>query len=563
MLPESFRKAALVLTITCIVLSGYPAAAQEVAPDLAQALATIRGEKILGHVTVLASDKFEGRAPGTAGEVLTVDYIASELKKAGVEPGNPDGSYVQRVPLVGFNTTAAIDLKIEGKPFSLKFMDDFVHDYPRLVPEVNAKFREVVFVGYGITSQQFVWDDYKGVDVRGKLVVALSGEPSRPDKADAKKADTSFFKGGIRTYYSSRDYKFEEARKRGALGLLVVTNPEKAQTYSLFQTFARMEGMALKPRAADHSLAVAGLVTTKAIERLFSSAGLNFAHAESGAELTDFKPISLRAPGTLSITSRLRDIASHNVVARIEGSDPVLKNELVIYSAHWDHLGKDSSLTGDQIFNGANDNAAGVAQFIEVGRAFASLKKRPKRSVLLIATTAEEKGFLGARHYTRNPLYPIRQTVAAINLDAGNLYGLTKDLASTGHGNSSLDDALATAASMQGRIFLKGSLDNGGLYFGSDQIEFAVAGIPAVFPWSGNEYVGKPPDFGEKAWGEYGTKRYHQVSDEVMPDWDMTGAVEDARWMMLAGWLVANGDERPKFSEGSEFLWIGKKRKNK
>jgi Zn-dependent M28 family amino/carboxypeptidase len=226
----------------------------------------------------------------------------------------------------------------------------------------------------------------------------------------------------------------------------------------------------------------------------------------------------------------------------------------VVYSAHWDHLGKDSSLTGDQIYNGANDNAIGTAQLIEAARAFAALKRKPARSILFIATTAEETGFLGARYYLQKPLYSISATVANINLDAGNLFGLTRDLGSTGYGNSTLDEVLETAAKIQGRVFVAESLDgNGGLYFGSDQIEFAKAGIPAVFPWSGNDYVGKPKGFGFKVWGEYSNDRYHKVADGVMPDWDSTGAVEDTRWFVIAGFLIAQNKERPEWKPGSEF----------
>ncbi|MBA3770382.1 MAG: M20/M25/M40 family metallo-hydrolase, partial [Blastocatellia bacterium] len=330
--------------------------------------------------------------------------------------------------------------------------------------------------------------------------------------------------------------------------------PEKARTFSIFKTFAQMEGLALKTSAARYWPAVAGFITKKAVDRFAAQAGLDASELEESAQNKDFKIISLKAKGIISISSKIRHFTSKNVVAKVEGSDPQLKNEYVIYSAHWDHLGKDTSLVGDQIYNGANDNAAGVAQMLEIARGFAALKTRPRRSVLFIATTAEEKGFLGSRFYAQNPLYPISNTVAAINLDAGNLFGLTKDLASSGFGNSTIDDALAKAAEMQGRTFLKESLDgNGSYYFASDQIEFAKVGIPAVFPWSGNEYIGKPADYGEKKWDEYGKDRYHQVTDEVMPGWDMSGAVEDARWMMMAGYLVADEVKRPVWLSGSEF----------
>ena len=527
---------------------------------VSQSLEKITGERILEHVRILASDRFEGRAPGTIGEHLTVDYLVKQFRASGLSPGNPDGTFVQKVPLVGYKTTATIDLAANAKPVSLTFFDDFVHDLPRLAARVDTKITGVVFAGYGITAPQFNWDDYKGTDVRNKLVLVLSGEPSKPDATDSKKFDPLFFRGDTRTYYSTREFKYEEARKRGAAGILVITDPEKARTYSLFQTFARMEGMALRDSSPHTAPAISGLVTKKAGERLFTAAGRDLSESTKAADDPRSTPISMDLSGRISVSSKLRNFVSQNVVARIQGSDPDLKNEYVIYSAHWDHLGKDESLTGDQIYNGANDNAAGTAQLIEVGAAFASLTKKPKRSILILATTSEEKGYLGARFYARNPLYP--KMLAAINLDAGNLFGLTKDLASAGYGQSTLDGTLETAAEMQGRTFLRESLDgDGGYYFASDQIEFAKVGVPAVFPWNGHIYVGKPPDFGEKRWNDYGTNRYHQVTDEVMADWDMAGAVEDARWMMLTGLLVANNVERPSWSAGSEYLWLGKKLK--
>lgn len=529
---------------------------------LQPALDTVRSERILDHVKKLASDEFEGRAPGTRGEDLTVKYLVEQFKASGAAPGNPDGTYIQKVPLIGYQTTPRIDLAVKGKQIPFEFNEDFVHDYPRLTPRVEVRSAGIVFAGYGITADQYGWDDYKGVDVRGKLVIVLSGEPSRPLEGDPKSLDPRFFKGDVRTYYSTRDFKYEQARRRGAAGVLVIYDPEKANTYSLFQTFAKLEGQNLRPRAGTYELAIAGLVTTKAVNRLFSAANKDFVEAERSSLLANFRPIPLSAKAAIHLRSKLRSISSRNVVAKVVGSDPRLRNEYVIYSAHWDHLGKDTSLTGDQIYNGANDNAAGTAQLIEVARAFAALGQKPARSILFIATTAEEKGFLGAKYYLQEPLYPIAASVANINLDAGNLFGLTRDLSSSGYGNSTLDDVLEVAGRMQGREFERRSGDtDGGLYFGSDQLEFAKVGIPAVFPWSGIDYVGKPKDYGEKAWDKYTTDRYHKVTDEVMPDWESTGAVEDTRWFVIAGYLIAQDRLRPKWKEGSEFIWISKSKK--
>lgn len=535
-----------------IALSTTPA-------GLVPALETIRGDEILRHIKALASDEFEGRAPGTQGEDLTVNYIARKFKDAGIRPGGPGGSFLQKVPLTGYRTTASIEVKTDRAIVPLKFYDDFVHDVPRLTPQVYASFSGVVFAGYGITAPQFGWDDYKNVDVRNKLVIVLGGEPSRTDKTDQKSSDTTFFKGKLRTYYSTRDFKFQLAQKRGAAGILVISNPKTSRTFSLFQTFARMEGMALKQKSAATSPAIAGLITQQAAERLFTAAGSSLSDATQSAEGKKFRAVTLKLSGRINVKSELRNVVSRNVVATIEGSDPVLKRESIVYSAHWDHLGRDPNLTGDQIYNGANDNAAGTAQLIEIAAAFAAMKIKPKRSITFVATTAEEKGFLGARYFAQN-LSPAAKPVAAFNLDAGNLFGLTTDLASSGYGQSTLDEALEAAAKMQGRAFLRESLDgDGGYYFASDQIEFAKVGIPAVFPWNGDTYAGRPSGFGEKKWAEYGAERYHKVSDEVMADWDMAGAVEDARWMFLAGILVANNAERPRWYAGNEFQYIGSK----
>lgn len=251
--------------------------------------------------------------------------------------------------------------------------------------------------------------------------------------------------------------------------------------------------------------------------------------------------------------STIRKVVSSNVVARVEGTDPRLKDEYVIYSAHWDHLGKDPTLAGDQIYNGAIDNAAGTAQLLEIARAFAGLRRKPKRSILFIAVTAEEKGHLGSRWYARHPLFPISKTIANINLDGGNVWGLTSDLITTGYGLSTLDEALGEAARLQGRTFVNEALDDGSLYFASDQVEFALAGIPAVFPFSGNTYVGKPKEFGEARWAAYSRKDYHKVTDEVQSDWNLSGAAEDARWLLIAGYNVADAGTRPEWKRGSEF----------
>ncbi|HRI05070.1 MAG TPA: M28 family peptidase [Pyrinomonadaceae bacterium] len=556
-----------IFLLISLIVSGLSVVGQEsnegasVSSVLKTALDSVTGDEILTHIKKLASDEFEGRGPATRGEMLTVNYLVDQFKRSGLRPGNPDGTFVQKVPMVGFVSQPKIDVQSSGKNVPLNYQVDFVHDYPALRPSVSTKNSGVVFAGYGIVAPQYGWDDYKDVDVRNKLVIVLSGEPSAPDKNDPSKLDPTIFKGDTRTYYSTREFKYDIAAKKGAAAILVITDPEKSITYSLFQTFAKMEGFALKPRTPSLAFAMAGLITINAARRLFTSAGKDLARLEESAGNKDFRPIPANAIANISVKTKLRNVASRNVVARIEGSDPQLKNEYVIYSAHWDHLGKDTNLKGDQIFNGAQDNAVGAAQLLEVAKGFARLPKKPKRSILFIAVTAEEKGFLGSRYYAQHPLFPVAKTVANINLDGGNVWGVTADLITTGYGLSTLDEFLAEAARIQGRKFINEAIDNGGLYFGSDQIEFAKVGIPACFPFSGSEYVGRPKDWGDKKWEAYSQERYHQVSDEVKLDWDLSGAAEDAKWLLITGYNVAQAAKRPEWKAGSEFKALAERKK--
>ncbi|MEO6655978.1 MAG: M28 family peptidase, partial [Pyrinomonadaceae bacterium] len=349
------------------------------------ALESIQADKILEHIKILASDKFEGRNTGSKGEILTVNYLVDQFKRAGLKPGNPDGTYVQKVPLVGFLSQPQIELSINGTKLPLKFMEDFVHESPRLRPHVSVKNSGVVFAGYGIVAPDYGWDDYKGVDVRNKLVILLGGEPSFQDKNDPSKADKSMFRGDDRTVYSTREVKNEIALKKGAAAVLFITDPSKSDSFSIFQTFARLEALSLRPKAEPRAeLAMTGLLTIDAARRIFKACGEDFENLRTFAEKEDFKPVLTIALANLSIKTKLRNVMSQNVVARLDGSDPKLKSEYLIYTAHWDHLGIDKSLKGDQIYNGAIDNAIGTASLVEMSKAFAKVQPGLKRSVLFI-----------------------------------------------------------------------------------------------------------------------------------------------------------------------------------
>lgn len=553
----------VVALITSILIAISPVTSQDSGQSrdtltvLDPALRSIRPDRILESLKILASDKFAGRNVGTAGEALTVNYLISEFKKSGLRPGNPDGTYVQNVPLVGYRTQPRIDLNINGKQLPLNFPEDFVHEFPRLEPQVSVKNAEIIFAGYGIFAPEYEWDDYEDVDVRNKLVILLSGEPSAVDNKDPAKADGMFFKGDLRTFYSTMEYKKELAAKKGAAAVLFITDPEKSPNYSIFKTFALLEGFALEPRGpASKAPALTGLVTISAARRLFAACGQDLEALQKAAEMRDFKPIVTSANANITVTSKLRRVTSRNVVARIEGSDPRLKNEHLIYSAHWDHLGTDKNLRGDQIYNGAIDNAIGTAELLAIARGLTRLSRAPSRSILFLATAAEEKGWLGSRYYVQNPLYPLSKTIANINIDGGNVWGRTKDVNSSGYGYSTLDEYFETAAELQGRTFPKESMDNNGLYFGSDNVEFARGGVPAFFAFGGFDYIGRPADFGGKMWNDYADHDYHRVSDGMRPEWDLSGAAEDAQWLMIAGYIIAQAERRPEWKAGSEFKAI-------
>jgi len=533
-------------------IAGHGQGTKSVMPALTAALDGVRAERLQAHITTLASDEFEGRAPGTRGETLTVGYLVDQFTRAGLLPGNPDGTYVQQVPLVGSTSVPAIVIEAAGTTTSLRFGDDFVHDRPALLATASASHAGIVFAGYGIVAPEYGWDDYKGAEVTGKLVIVLSGEPSRPTPGDPNTADPSFFKGDARTYYSTRDFKFDLAAKRGAVGILVVYDPDASGTYAVLQRLATLEGFALAEPPGGATV-ISGLMTLGAARRVAALGKRDFDQLAAAASDRRASAVVFDAAATLSMKSTIRTVVSHNVVARVDGSDPRLKDEHVVYSAHWDHLGRDPALGGDQVYNGAIDNAAGTGQLIEVARGLASLRRKPRRSILFIAVTAEERGYLGSRFYVQHPLFPLAKTVANINLDGGNVWGLTSDLTSAGYGLSTLDEALADAARLQGRTFINAGIDDGSLFFSSDQIEFAKAGVPATFPFSGSSYAGKPKEFGDARWAAYASKDYHQVTDEVRPNWDLAGTAEDARWLMIAGYYVAEAAARPEWKRGSEF----------
>ena len=516
----------------------------------------ISAASILARTKILASDEFEGRAPGSAGEEKTVAYLVSEFKKLGLQPGNPDGTYIQNVPLVGITSSPTLSFTLDGRTLPMENINEFVGPSSRLVPHVEAKDTEVVFVGYGVVAPEYNWDDYKGVDVRGKTVIMLINDPPVIDPATGE-LDPKVFGGKAMTYYGLWMYKYEIAAEKGAAACLIVheTGPAAYPFAVIVGSMSRENFEISTPdRNAGH-VGMQGWLTLDAARKLFSAAGKNYDALKAAAARRDFAPVTLGAKASFTIENTLRNVASKNVIALLPGADPKLRNEYVIYTAHWDHLGRDTRLQGDQIYNGAADNAAGVAVLLELAQAYRALPagQQPRRSILFLSITAEEKGLLGSRYYAHEPLYPLTSTLANINMDGANQFGRTSDMRTIGFGASTLDDLGTTVAAEQGRTMLPDDHPERGSYYRSDHFEFAKVGVPSYYPKSGKLFIGQPADFGEKLINEYIANDYHKVTDEVKPNWTFEGAAQDTEFLLQVGLRVANGDTWPEWKPGNEF----------
>ena len=519
-------------------------------------LPAIDAKAMMDHITVLASDEYEGRAPGTKGEELSVAYLTAQLKAMGLKPGSADGTYVQRVPLVG--TT------VQGKPLltfrkgsrrqDLAWRDDYVAWTKRMTDSVAVKDSEMVFVGYGVQAPEFTWDDYKGIDLKGKTMVVLVGDPPVPDSANPQALDERVFGGRAMTYYGRWSYKYDMGAKMGAAAVLIVHETEPAAyPFSVVQSRASEQFDLVAPDKNMGRAAVEGWITLDQAKKLFALAGKDFDGLKKAAVTREFKPVPLGTTAEVTLANSLRTIDSSNVVATLEGRDPVLKNEFVIYTAHWDHYGIGEPVGGDRIYNGALDNASGVGGILEVARAFTRVKPAPRRSVVFLFVTAEEQGLLGSDYYATNPIHPLVKTVAVVNVDALNMWGRTKDMVVVGLGYSDLDDYMQEAAAEQGRVLKPDPTPEKGSYYRSDHFPFARQGVPALNAGGGVEFIGRPDGWGIKQLEEFTRNDYHKPSDDIRPDWTTEGALEDLQLYLAVGYRVANADALPQWKPGSEF----------
>jgi Zn-dependent M28 family amino/carboxypeptidase len=547
--------AALFLTAACSSEPAGPLALADM-PNIDTAAA-------LADITKLASDEFEGRGPGSKGEQLTVQYISDQFKAAGLAPGNPDGTWTQKVPLVGLTPTATGPLVVKGtkggQTKSFKVRDEFVPFSRRVTDEVTIKDSELVFVGYGVQAPEFGWDDFKGLDVKGKTIVVLVNDPQVARASDPKTLDDAMFGGSRMTYYGRWTYKYEKAAELGADACIIVHETAYAgYGFNVVQGFGGERFDLVTPDKNMNLAKVQSWMSIEATKALFAMAGQNFDALKAKAQKKDFTPVPLGLTASFGLKQSQRTVDSQNVIGKLEGSDPVLKNEYVLYSAHWDHFGVgEADKTGDKIYNGASDNASGTAGLIAIARAMKALKPAPKRSILFLAVTAEEQGLLGSQYYAQFPLYPLEETLANINVDANlPLWGRTKDIIVIGLGASDLDDYLRAAANEQGRELVPDAEPEKGFYYRSDHFNFAKAGVPALDIDDGIDYIGKPADFGRNSKKTYTDTLYHQPSDEVDPAWPMSGYAEQAKLLMAVGYRVANAVGYPEWRPGNEFRAI-------
>ena len=541
--------AAFLGTVAC---SSAPSAPVKVAdfPDIDMTVA-------LRDITRLSSDEFEGRFPGTKGEQLTVQYLTDQFKAIGLEPGNPDGTYVQRVPLVGITPSGVSPLTVTraGKAQTFEHLDEMIAFSQRVTDAIALKDSELVFAGYGVQAPEFQWDDFAGIDVKGKTIVVLVNDP--PVAGADGATDPAIFGGRAMTYYGRWTYKYEKAAELGAAGVFIVHETEPAgYGWNVVQGFGHERFDLITPDKNMGRAAVQGWLTMDAATRLLAMAGQDYQKLKAQAATRGFKPVPLGMTASMSFTQSMKTIDSQNVIARLTGSDPSLRNEYVVYTAHWDHLGTGAPKDGDTINNGAVDNATGTAGLLAMARAMKQIPA-PKRTTLFLAVTAEEQGLLGSQYYGQFPLYPLNKTLAAINMDTNlPMWGRTKDVIVIGLGASDLDDYLRDAAAEQGRTLSPDAEPEKGFYYRSDHFNFAKVGVPALNTDDGIEYLGKPEGFGRDKKNEYTKNDYHGPSDQVKPDWDLSGCAETLKLLMAVGYRIANADRYPQWKPGNEFKAI-------
>ena len=505
--------------------------------------ASISAEKIKPPLITLASDEFEGRLPTTEGEKKTLDFLVSQFQALGFTPGNGD-SFLQEVALMEITADPTMTMQIGDNTFHYK--ENMVASSKREQSEVSLADSPLVFVGYGVNAPEYDWNDYEGLDVQGKTVVILVNDPGFENQQSGK------FQGTTMTYYGRWSYKYEEASRQGAAGALIVheTAPASYGWSVVANSWSGPQYGLVSQDAGASRVAVEGWLSLDAAQKVFADAGLNFLDEKAKAMKGPYsQPMDINA--SITVKNTFKKSKSYNVIATLPGSKK--PDEHVIYTAHWDHLGKDETKEGDQIYNGAHDNATGTAASLVMAEAFSQLAVRPERSVSFLIVTAEEQGLLGSKFYADNPVIAFDKTVANINMDAMNVMGRTRDVAVVGMGKSELEDYLKSAANRQGRVLTQEDRPEAGYYYRSDHFSFAKKGIPALYAEGGSEPIDEATAAYRKRMSLIVTGCYHQVCDQYRDSWDLSGIVEDTQMLFDVGVNVANANAWPQWKAESEF----------
>ncbi len=554
-LPFKKRLAKILCLTSSAILTFLAAFTQNTQINSDEGLAAFSADSLAKHIRVLSSDEFEGRKPFTRAETKTINYLRAQFKALGLQPGNGK-SYFQEVPMVNIMTTASPEMTVNTpkRSYVLNGFDDYVIWTDKTNEKINVDNAEVIFAGYGVVAPEYNWNDYKGIDVKGKIVLVMVNDPGFGS------GDTSLFKGKTMTYYGRWTYKFEEAARQGAKGCLIIHNTEAASyPFSVIQNNWNTSRLHLDDRGKNEkNCDVIGWVSDSAAKKILLSAGQDTLLLAK-AYARGFKAVPLPVKLTTSIKVAATYKKSHNVIAKIAGTER--PGEYIIYSAHWDHLGYGKSdEKGDSIYNGALDNASGTAGLLELARVFKTLKTKPERTIVFLSVTAEEQGLWGSAYYAQNPVYPVTKTVANINMDGLNAFEKTKDVVIVGHGQSELEDYLQEAAQKAGRYMATESHPEAGYYYRSDHFNFAKAGVPALYIKSGIDVEGKGKEYGQKQQDYYTKNLYHRPSDEYNPSaWTMAAGIEDLKLLFQVGKRLLIETKMPQWKNGSEFKTIREK----
>jgi Zn-dependent M28 family amino/carboxypeptidase len=512
----------------------------------------ITADVLRNQITTLSSDAFEGRGPATAGDTKARDYLVDQLKQMGYAPAGPDGSYQQTFDIVGVTAQMPKQwvFKRGGKSLALKWWDQYIAASGVQSDHGSIKDAELVFVGYGIQAPEFAWDDFKGQNLKGKILVMLNNDPDW---------DPNLFAGNTRLYYGRWTYKYESAARQGAAGAIIIhTTPSAGYPFQVVQTSWTGEQFEL-PAENEPRIQARGWVTEDAARELMTLAGKDLTKLIESAKSKDFVPVPLGIRTSLDFKSKLNRSTTANVYGVLPGSDPKVNPEYVIYTAHHDHLGVgEPDATGDRIYNGAMDNASGVAQVLAIGKALKALPKSPRRSVMLLFVAAEEQGLLGSQYFAAHPSVAPGRIAADINFDGGDIWGRTRDIVYVGKGKSSLDVVVEGAAKAQERTVTPDQFPDRGHFYRSDQFSFAKIGVPAVYLDTGTDFIGQPAGWGKEQIETYEAKSYHQPSDEINENWNFEGMIEDAQLGLAIGVNIANADDMPSWVPGDEFEAVRK-----